>query len=76
MPEQNVSIKNKTTAGLPQCTAGSAYGSYGLYGNQALGVKNGLDFLYRNLVFKTNIITQGLQWIYIKSFFVFSLKLS
>ena len=35
MPEQNVSIKNRTTAGVPQCTAGSAYGSYGLYGNQA-----------------------------------------
>ena len=28
MPEQNVSIKNRTTAGMPQCTAGSAYGSY------------------------------------------------
>ena len=26
MPQQNVSIKNRTTAGVPQCTAGSAYG--------------------------------------------------
>ena len=30
MPEQNVSIKNRTTSGVPQCTAGSAYGSYGV----------------------------------------------
>ena len=30
-----VSIKNRTTAGVPQCTAGSTYSSYSLYGNQA-----------------------------------------